>query len=303
MISLRYHIISIVAIFLALGLGVVLGSSVVSTPLDARLNADVQRYKDQRDQASEEADELKTENQAIRERLTDQIAPWAEHLRLADREFVFVSDSPQAPRWQDHVLDALVAAGAQPQGTILLSERWQLGTPEDRADLNSTVRSVVPTFEPEDDPRVAALALVGERFAEPTGRELIDELTRDGFVTVQGRSGEEWPPPESAVVLLSPSRDEEAPLTSATLAFARSVGEVTPTLAASDVPGEGSVVAELRDGDGLPDNLVTFDSATTDGDPGGIGVVAALVAATEGQGGHYGTQRGLSFMPAAPRPD
>src|SRR6185503_14338387 len=158
--------------------------------------------------------------------------------------------------------------------------RWQLSAPDDETDLLATMRSIVPTFEPGDDPAASALEMLGERFAEPTGRALVDVLGRDGFLTVQGRSDGDWPPSGAAVVVLSASRTKDIPLTPGSVTFARSVADVTPTLAVSDLPDDTSLVTELRGSGGLPDNLSTFDSATDDADPGGIGVVAALLAAT-----------------------
>jgi hypothetical protein len=302
-ISLRYHIVSIMGVFLALGLGILLGSSVVSAPLDARHVAEAQRYKDERDEAKTETSRLTGENRDLRGRISDEIAPWAVHERLAGTPFVFVSDDPRVPKWRGHVESALVAAGADPQGTIVLSDRWRLDAPDDETDLVATMRSIVPAFEPGDEPAAAALSLVGERFAEPTGRALIDVLGRDGFLTVQGRTDGDWPPPGAAVVLLSGARPEDVPLTPGTSALARSVAAVTPILVVSDVAEETSLVTELRDTSDLPENLSTFDSATDETDPGGIGVVAALLAATDSRGGHYGTGRGLTFVAPAPPPD
>jgi hypothetical protein len=302
-ISFRYHIVSIMGVFLALGLGILLGSSVVSAPLDARHVAEAQRYKDERDEAKAKTSELTAENNVLRRRIADEIAPWAVHERLANTPFVFVSDVPQVPKWRGHVESALVAAGADPQGTIVLSERWQLSAPDDETELVATMQSIVPAYEPGDDPAVSALEMLGERFAEPTGRALVDVLGRDGFLTVQGRTDGDWPPPGTAVVLLSASRTKDIPLTPGSVAFARSVAAVTPTLAASDLPTDSSIVTALRDSGGLSENLSTFDSATDETDPGGIGVAAALLAATESRGGHYGTGRGLTFVAPAPPPD
>ena len=62
MINLRYHIVSVVAVFLALGIGLALGSTFVDSILVNELEDQV----NQLDVAQEEAVELK--NQAITER-------------------------------------------------------------------------------------------------------------------------------------------------------------------------------------------------------------------------------------------
>ena len=311
MISFRYHIVSIMGVFLALGLGILLGSSVVSSPLQTRLNSDLTQAREERDEARAKTDELTDESDALRRRLADEVAPWGVHDRLADTPFVFVSEVPQVPKWRGHVETALVAAGAAPQGTIAFTDRWLLAAPDDETDLVATMRSIVPSFDPGDEPAASAMEMLGERFAEPTGRALIDVLGRDGFLTTQGRSDQDWPPPGAVVIILSPARTEAeseaeepvAALTPGSSAFARSVAGVTPTLAVSDVPLGTSLITELRDTDGLPDSLSTFDSATDETDPGGVGVVAAMLAAAESRGGHYGTARGLTFVAPAPPAD
>jgi hypothetical protein len=275
------------------------------------LQHDLSAAREERDKAKSEAGQLRDENDQLRELATDEVAPWAVHDRLSGTRFVFVSDAPDVPKWRSHVESALVAAGADPQGTIVLTDRWRFSAPDDETDLAATMRSIVPSYEPGDDPAASAMQMLGERFAEPTGRALIDVLGRDGFLTIQGRPKGEWPPAGAVVVVLSSARSEEGSqtaepgpaLTPGSSAFVRSVSTVTPTLAVSDAPTDLSLVTDLRDSGDLPDTLSTFDSATDDADPGGIGVVAALLAATESRGGHYGTGRGLTFVAPAPPPD
>nr|MDQ3826911.1 copper transporter [Actinomycetota bacterium] len=64
MISLRYHIISIAAFFLALALGVVLGSTAISDRLLSGLSSS-------RAELTRQVSDLQTERNALRARLTD----------------------------------------------------------------------------------------------------------------------------------------------------------------------------------------------------------------------------------------
>jgi hypothetical protein len=301
LISFRYHIVSIMAVFLALGLGILLGSSVVSAPLAERLEPQIERYKNERDDWRDKAEERASELNTLKRRLSSEAAPWALHNRLEARSFVLIIDRPQTPDWREHVLDALVAAGAQSQGTITLTARWALERADDEADLLSAVRNVVPSFEPGADVAASALELLGERFTESSGRALIDELAKAGFLTAQGPPDKDWPRPDSAVVLLSPSQPKGSTPLSGVKDFAASVSLIAPALAVTDSVEGQSAVTMLRDENELPKMLATFDSATNDADPGGIGVAAALLAATEARGGHFGAGRGLSFV-APPGP-
>jgi hypothetical protein len=147
LISFRYHIVSIVGVFLALALGILLGSSVVREPVQAQLNRDLEQRVAQRDEARAEAAQARADSAALSKRISDEIAPWAEHGRLVGTPVVTVVDGEQTPSWREHVLDALVAAGAQTQGSIVLSDRFRLAASGDAEEVVATVLGVVPTFE------------------------------------------------------------------------------------------------------------------------------------------------------------
>jgi hypothetical protein len=146
----------------------------------------------------------------------------------------------------------------------------------------------------------AALRLFGEGFFEqPAAGELIDELESEGFISVPDRPDGEWPAPGALLVVLSASRAGDEALTPGGASFVSGVAEeaLAPgTLIVTNSPEGASLVRRLRDDRRLPDNLATFDAATNEADPGGLGVVAALVAATEARGGHYGTEDGRTFV-------
>lgn len=296
---------SVVAVFLALGLGILLGSSVVSTPIQAQLNANLDGARKERDQARQEAAEARDQTGSLQRRIGTEIAPWSLQGRLLDRPVVVISDTPSAPSWREHVLDAVGAAGARSVGTLLFGERLALESPDDRTELLRTVQGVVPGFtpDPEADPASEVLTLLGERFTEPTGRTLVSELVRANFLSLQGGQDSDWPPPDSVYVMLSAVRSQSGRSKPDAGPFVTAIGRVAPILVASNAPEDRSLVSDLRDERGLPEGLATFDAATNESDPGGIGVVAALLAATEGRGGHFGLERGRPFIaPPAPRP-
>jgi hypothetical protein len=296
LIDLRYHIISIVAVFLALGLGILLGSSFVSGPLAARLESDLARAREARDRAERTSGQATEELAALRERLAEEAGPWALAGRLLDRPVVTVAVGGELPNFSDHVLDAMNSSGARPSGTIVLSDR--LNEPASEERLVETVRSVVAEFDPGEDAAVSALTLLGSTILRPEGIRLLDELAGAGFLNVRSRPAGAWPPAEAAFVVMSPSSpDGESRAFDAGAAFARALAQAAPVLAVSDRPDGASVVTDLRTQDDLPADLSTFDSATDEADPAGIGVAAAMLAATEGRGGHFGAGRGLSFVP------
>lgn len=296
MIGFRYHVVSIVAVFLALTLGILLGSSVIQGAVVDQLRRDITRYRTERDAAREDMQEIRTEQQRLREVLTGGVVPWALSGRLTGTPVVIVTDGLESPAWREHVTDGLVRAGATIAGTIAIGPRFDLVERQDAADLADAVEASGLAFEPGDDAASAALSLLGERLLDPSGRVLLGELDAEGFVTATRDAEGAWPPPSSLVVVLSPAGGEEDEPTGGVAAFVSSVGNTTATLAATDDGDGPSVVTQLRDRSGdLPRTISTFAGATDADDPGGVGVVAALLAATEGRGGHFGSG-GDSFI-------
>ena len=300
MIDLRFHIISLVAVFLSLALGILLGSSVIQGAIVDRLESDIRRYREERDDAVDRVTEREAESRELNTRLRNDFTPWSVHQRLEGAAFVVVSDGALPP-WRDHVLAALESAGADPAGTIVLEDKWQLRTPEDRDDLIEAVQNgAATTLARGDEMAETALGLLGERFfEEPDAGELIDELESAGFISVPDRADGDWPPPGSIVVVLSAARASEETVTPGATTFVSTLAEearAPGALVLSDRPEDASLVRALRDDRRLPDSVSTFDSATDETDPGGLGIVAALVAATEGRGGHFGSEEGRTFV-------
>lgn len=299
MIDFRYHIVSLVAVFLALTLGILLGSSVIQGAVVDRLRDDITRYRTDRDEARGELRELRESSERRSRLLTDEIAPWSLDGRLEGGRIVLVTDGPQAPEWASHVEGALTRAGATLAGTISLTDRWGLASVADREALTRALGT------PEGTRTDAATALrtLGTSFLAPSGRVLIDALVEERFLQVEGRPDEgAWPPPSAQVVVLAPSRRAELGPTPGSVDLATSLGTVAPTLVVTDRPEGRSLVTDirrLRAEEDIGGGLSTFDSSTAASDPGGVGVVAALISAGEDRGGDFGVE-GSSFVAPLP---
>ena len=138
MINLRYHIISITAVFLALGIGLTLGS----TFLD-RVTVDT--LKSQLDEVEAQVGQTRTENRALSDRvhaLEERDAGLADELpeRLLAGHLDGVPVLLVATRGTDEpmvaaTVGALSAAGADVAGTWWLTERWALDGDGDVSEL------------------------------------------------------------------------------------------------------------------------------------------------------------------------
>ena len=127
MINLRYHIVSVVAVFLALGIGLALGSTFVDSILVNELEDQV----NQLDVAQEEAAELK--NQAIAER--DREAQNNQTLRT---QIAALED--------DHLAKLAELQAANDQKRQALIEQAELETESTKQNANELMWAVFTAF-------------------------------------------------------------------------------------------------------------------------------------------------------------
>ncbi len=142
MISMRYHIVSIAAVFLALALGIVLGATKISSPLLSGLQGDNAELTAQHD-------ELSSENGALSDRVTgdekfaEAIGPLTVRGTLPNTSVVLITTADADPADRDAVLSLLARAGATVSAQVQLTEAF---TDPARADeLRSLAAQTLPT--------------------------------------------------------------------------------------------------------------------------------------------------------------
>ncbi len=298
MIDFRYHIVSIIAVFLALGLGILMGTTVLDRAVVDGLEGQMRRLSGNLEDARTEIVDLRRDVDRTSE-MVEQLGPWAGEGRLADRPTLFVYDGGGG-RWRAETQAGLLRAGAVQAGSVTFTEKWALVLEGSREELELVVRSVTPAFEPGDDLVDEVLSLLGERLLEPTGRALMGRLVEAGFLAVErGEIAGEWPPPGTAVVSFASPHREDAPNPGWLASFSRGAGAVAPTLVVGEAPGRHDAVRVIREEEAAPSTLATFDSAAED--PTGVGAVLALEAAILQVGSHFGAEDGLRFLPEVPR--
>ena len=123
MISLRYHIISIAAVFLALALGVVLGSTAISDRLLSGLSSN-------RAELSRQVSELQAERNGLRARLADAdvfgaaVGPRVVSGALRGRTVVLVTTAEASPADRDALSALITSAGGIVTGELQLTEAF-----------------------------------------------------------------------------------------------------------------------------------------------------------------------------------
>ena len=123
MISLRYHVISIAAVFLALALGVVLGSTAISDRLLSGLSSN-------RDDLGRQVSDLQAERNALNAQLANAdvfgaaVGPRIVSGALRGRSVVLVTTADAAPADRDALTGLLRSAGATVTGELQLTDAF-----------------------------------------------------------------------------------------------------------------------------------------------------------------------------------
>jgi hypothetical protein len=306
-IDFRYHLISIIGVFLALGIGILMGSLV----LEDRLVRDVRNRLDSIERRNGEL-------QAQVEELQGQIEADEGFARVA-REYliegqlqgeqvvVFTYERTDGGL-MDQVRASVEEAGGTLAATIEATEKLRLETPAERDQLALALSS--PATATQELHRELGGALGGDASAaaadgattrEPppgnaqasSGRPL-DGLVRDlvdaGFLNVdRPRDEEALVPPASDFLVVGGAEDDPPfPLAAYTVSLSNQLaGDGAPVLAVESSTSSWGMVTMLRaDGD-AQDAVTTVDQAESIS--GSIAIVLALEQAEDGiVGRHYG---------------
>ncbi len=301
MISFRYHVVSIVAVFLALALGVLLGTTVVNQGvienLSQRTNDAVRRSEQLRSQVSELQAELRSWD-----RFGAAVEPMLISGQLTAREIVMVTQEGVDAAEIDGVRQALTDAGASVVAVIVVTNRMALLDDEARTDLQTIIGPLASANDPVELSEGAAGELAARLANGPAGgaTDLLGELIDARFLVVRGGTGtiEQIGRASQALSILAGGTREPvlapesflAPLTVALAENAR------PVVAAETAETAYPFVPILRRDGSLDGQVVTVDNADTM--PGRIAIVLGLrdLLQEPGRGGHFGVKGGASAL-------
>lgn len=298
MISLRYHIVSLSAVFLALAIGVVLGSTALSGSLLSGLS-------DEKGKLAGEVSDLQAQRNALNARLTDadafagSVAPKIVAGALDKRSVVLITTEDATPAERDALERLIAQAGATVTGELQLTSAF---TDPARSDqLRQLVIRLQPagtTFPTAGDPGTLAGALVGSVLlldkdtARPQSspEELaaaIGGLTDGGFV----KAGPGIGPGQLALVLTGgeATGDGAGDRAAALARFATQLDRsgAGAVLAGDPASAEGTgAIAVVRADTSATSILSTVDDANSAA--GQITTILALAEQLDAHAGRYG---------------
>ena len=143
MINLRYHVVSLVAVFLALGMGIVMGSTVIDRVTVDTLNDNLNRVKGDINRTREDNRRLADEAR-LGQDYADQALARVVRDQLPQVPVMVIAVTGIDRKPVDALRQSLTVAGATMEGTIWLTPKLRLTAQSEAADLATALGSPVP---------------------------------------------------------------------------------------------------------------------------------------------------------------
>ncbi|MFR9806896.1 copper transporter [Pseudonocardia sp. RS010] len=298
MISLRYHAVSIAAVFLALAVGVVLGASGLSDRLLAAVSTDRDTLSAQVDTLTAQRDALLDE-QAAAEEFAGRVGPAAVRGLLSGKSVALVQAGGQQTD-AESVIRLVGQAGGTVTGSITLTDA--VGDPARSDELNALAAELLPAgaqLPAASDTGSLAGGLLGSVLSSanaPTAEQagaVWAGLADAGFVQPGTAPG-----PADLVVVLTGGAAQGPDAGDSAAVLARLAAQLDRSGAGAVLAGrEGSAsatgpVGVARAAGGPTAGLSTVDDVQTAS--GRVATVLALKEQLDGGVGSYGSDRSAS---------
>jgi Copper transport outer membrane protein, MctB len=318
-IDFRYHLVSIVAVFLALSVGIVLGSTELRgaalTALDRTSNA-----------LSTKLNAANNENSALEQQVSGDrsFAQAAEPVllgRLLDGQRVVVITAPGAPAGVvSGVTAALGDAGATVSGQVALSAKFADTSASNLSLLDQLTQRVAPSgltlangTPQQQAAQVLASALVSSGSSSgssgsggsgsQSAQTILSSYSAGQFITVSGQPAQGATLAVIVTPASAPAAGNSDPANQAIVSLAQEFGsgsKATVVAGPSAGSGQGSAISAVRSS-GAANSVSTVDNADQV-----IGQIVAVQALHQQLTGHkpgsYGTQSDANAAGPSPAP-
>jgi hypothetical protein len=305
-IDFRYHLVSIVAVFLALAIGIVLGATALKPKAEEVLDNGLRQIQSQRATIQNLKNEVATDDAAAQANAPRLLAGL-----LADQRVVLVTAPGADGPTISGISADLTYAGAKVAGQVQLQQAFFDTSAATQNSLDLLASKVAPTGVTPGDPTSAAYVnaqIAGQQEAaqvlapalmtknsttDLTGTQtsqILDGFAQQGYLTFNPSSGAVSPPQATLAVVIIPSTppsSDSNPENLALLSVAQQLalngrGVVVAGILANSGSGPGSAIDELINGNtGIKTQVSSVDYA--DHTSGQLVVAQALGYLLNGQ--------------------
>ncbi|MFC4532822.1 copper transporter [Sphaerisporangium dianthi] len=299
MIDFRYHLVSIVAIFLALAIGIVLGSTVLNAPLVASTEAITAQLRARNNELQAQVTGVQAQEGAGDSFIADRLPQLVQGALTGER--VLIVEAPGADsKLRDPIEHVVTAAGAVVTGRVTLSEKYlnaeQAGVLD---ELATTSKPAAVEYSLNATPYDKAAAVLANALMtsdktqagkeEPAAAGVLDSFQSDGLLTVEGDPAKR----ATLALVMAPAVPSEGDGAEAQNTAIVSLvtglderGEGAVVVGAVPASTAAGVVATLRADSDAAAKVSTVDNP--DMAFGQAVVVYALREQAAGEAGHYG---------------
>lgn len=308
MVDFRYHLISLIAVFLALGLGILMGTVVLNDQLVDSLRRDISQVRQRNASLEEEIGTLDRRIDAA-DAFAAEALPWLTTGVLEGRVVILVQLEGTDGDMVGSLREGIEDAGGEIPTTLVLSDRFALQDPIERDQLALITGSESGAAI---DLRIDVGTLLGSRLASASGeaptaarpqnfaQERLAQVLRDlqdaDFVSLDAPEGQTIVPSNAMFLLLGGSESDRPYNTGGLVAAlaAELSSRGAPTLVAEHAESTWELLIAVREDPEASTRVATVDQGNTV--EGRIAVVLGLDRAFAGSTDHYGVGPGATRL-------
>jgi hypothetical protein len=300
-INFRYHVVSLTAVFLALAIGLVVGTAALNGPVADTLKDRVDALSKDNSNYREQANQYREELNRTQDFATE-VSPALLNGKLTNRKILVVV-LPSGQDYVDGVTSMLTVAGAKITGTVTVQDKFfdpanafELLDLADKASQPTVPAEGLPVNSDGVETSSALLAVALLQKAQPVAAAdltaVLTAYTEPGYLNV---SDEIVPGAEATVVVsgLPPVDRDAAKKNRNAVTLTTQFANGRPLVVGGNGIGDGNLVAEIRADPKLVQEISTVDNVSTEQGQlaTALTVVERVVANKVGQ---YGLSAGAS---------
>lgn len=310
MIDFKYHVVSLISVFLAIALGIILGTTALNGGIVTNLRSNVGDLRAEKEDLQTEVDNL---DQAISNNsdFDASVAPKLVSGVLADQNFIVITAGDDVTaELRDPIITMLQQAGAKNTGAISLTDAYS--DPAHADEMLKYASNDLPagvTLPESNDEGVVIGSLLASMLVVPPGgtaqpgTAITTVLSGLGSLGVLKLDSTDIQPASNVVIVTSAGASDNADERNSTLldlATALDKAGARVVIAGDASSAEkGGLVAAARADAAVSTSISTIDNA--DRASGQINTVWALKAEADGKSGSYGAREDAE--PVAPAPN